>query len=175
MAAAFAGLWLIPGTTSTTLRFLLRFGAAAGKLGAFIGTYALTSLHPVIGLGRTSGIAAAVCLTGALVTAALLPESGVAASRSSPSPGRDSCYRTEAGNVLVVAMFAVTGEAVFGNSSSAAPYVSLLGGLAGIALGGFMELGACRGGNGIPAQEVRAGPVAWFVARTAAGRCRWSR
>jgi hypothetical protein len=89
MAAAFAGLWLIPGTTSTTLRFLLRFGAAAGKLGAFIGTYALTSLHPVIGLGRTSGIAAAVCLTGALVTAALLPESGVAASRSSPSPGRD--------------------------------------------------------------------------------------
>jgi hypothetical protein len=67
----------------------LRFGAAAGKLGAFIGTYALTTLHPVIGLGRTSGIAAAVCLTGALVTAALLPESGVAASRSSPSPGRD--------------------------------------------------------------------------------------
>jgi PHS family inorganic phosphate transporter-like MFS transporter len=48
--------------------------AAAGKVGAFIGAYTLTSLLPTIGLGRISGLVAAVCLLGALVTVALLPE-----------------------------------------------------------------------------------------------------
>jgi MFS family permease len=107
MAAAFAGLWLIPGATATIVVFLLLFGAtyffaefgpntttfvypaeifpvrvrttshgiaaAAGKVGAFIGTYALTSLLPRIGLGPISGLVAAVCLLGALITL-LLPE-----------------------------------------------------------------------------------------------------
>jgi MFS transporter, PHS family, inorganic phosphate transporter len=48
--------------------------AAAGKIGAFIGGYTLTSLLPTIGLGRTSGLVAVVCLLGALVTVMLLPE-----------------------------------------------------------------------------------------------------
>jgi MFS family permease len=108
MAAAFAGLWLIPGATSVVWLFLVLFGAtyffaefgpntttfvypaeifpvrvrttshgiaaAAGKIGAFVGTYALTTLLPVIGLGRTSAIVALVCLLGALATLALLPE-----------------------------------------------------------------------------------------------------
>jgi MFS family permease len=108
MAAAFAGLWLIPGATSTLVPFLLLYGlsyffaefgpntttfvypaeifpvrvratchgiaAAAGKIGAFIGTYALTSLLPAVGLARTSGLVAAVALLGLIVTAALLPE-----------------------------------------------------------------------------------------------------
>ena len=34
--------------------------AAAGKIGAFIGTYALVALLPAIGLGRTSAIVAGV-------------------------------------------------------------------------------------------------------------------
>ena len=89
LAAAFAGLWLIPGATTTVLPFALLFGAtyffaefgpntttfvyaaeifpvrvrttshgiaaAAGKLGAFAGTYALTALLPAIGFPRTSG------------------------------------------------------------------------------------------------------------------------
>jgi PHS family inorganic phosphate transporter-like MFS transporter len=108
MAAAFAGLWLIPGATTTLVPFLLLYGlsyffaefgpntttfvypaeifplrvratchgiaAAAGKIGAFIGTYALTSLLPAVGLARTSGLVAAVALLGLIVTAALLPE-----------------------------------------------------------------------------------------------------
>lgn len=108
MAAAFAGLWLIPGATSTVLPFLLLFGAtyffsefgpntttfvypaeifpvrvrttchgiaaAAGKIGAFIGTYALTALLPDIGLSKTSAIVAGVSLLGALATITLLPE-----------------------------------------------------------------------------------------------------
>lgn len=48
--------------------------AAAGKLGAFAGTYALTALLPQIGLGRTSAIVAACAVLGAIVTVALLPE-----------------------------------------------------------------------------------------------------
>ncbi len=49
--------------------------AAAGKLGAFAGTYALTALLPRIGLGRTSLIVAfALALMGAVVTLLLLPE-----------------------------------------------------------------------------------------------------
>ena len=48
--------------------------AAAGKLGAFAGTYALTALLPRIGLGRTSLIVAFVALMGAVVTLLLLPE-----------------------------------------------------------------------------------------------------
>ena len=108
IAAAFAGLWLIPEAATIVLPFLLLFGAtyffaefgpntttfvypaeifpvrvrttshgiaaAAGKLGAFAGTYALSALLPVIGFGRTSAIVAGVCLLGLLVTVTLLPE-----------------------------------------------------------------------------------------------------
>jgi MFS transporter, PHS family, inorganic phosphate transporter len=108
MAAAFAGLWLVPGATTTLLPFLLLFGAtyffsefgpntttfvypaeifpvrvrttchgiaaAAGKIGAFIGTYALTALLPAIGLGKTSALVAGVSLLGLLATVTLLPE-----------------------------------------------------------------------------------------------------
>jgi MFS family permease len=108
MAAAFAGLWLVPGATATLAPFLLLFGAtyffaefgpntttfvypaeifpvrvrttshgiaaAAGKIGAFIGAYALTALLPVMGLGKVSALVAAVCVLGLLVTVTLLPE-----------------------------------------------------------------------------------------------------
>jgi MFS transporter, PHS family, inorganic phosphate transporter len=108
IAAAFGGLWLIPGATTTLLPFLLLFGAtyffaefgpntttfvypaeifpvrvrttshgiagAAGKFGAFIGTYALTALLPAIGLSKTSGIVAGVSVLGLLATVTLLPE-----------------------------------------------------------------------------------------------------
>jgi len=47
--------------------------AASGKLGAFVGTYALTSLVDGIGLGRSSAIVAGVSLLGLLATT-LLPE-----------------------------------------------------------------------------------------------------
>ena len=108
MAAAFCGLWLIPGATTTLLPFFLLFGAsyffaefgpntttfvypaeifpvrarttshgiaaASGKIGAFIGTYALTALLPAIGLSKTSALVAAVSVMGLLVTITLLPE-----------------------------------------------------------------------------------------------------
>jgi MFS transporter, PHS family, inorganic phosphate transporter len=108
MAAAFVGLWLIPGATTSVLPFLLLFGAtyffaefgpntttfvypaeifpvrvrttsygiaaAAGKIGAFIGTYALTALLPAIGLSRTSALVAGVAVLGLLATVTLLPE-----------------------------------------------------------------------------------------------------
>ncbi len=48
--------------------------AASGKMGAFVGTYALTSLLPRIGLADTSAIVGGVALVGAVVTLALLPE-----------------------------------------------------------------------------------------------------
>jgi MFS transporter, PHS family, inorganic phosphate transporter len=48
--------------------------AAAGKIGAFIGTYALTALLPAIGLSRTSAIVAGVSVLGLLVTLTMLPE-----------------------------------------------------------------------------------------------------
>ena len=48
--------------------------AAAGKIGAFVGTYALTALLPAIGLGATSAIVAGISVLGLLVTVALLPE-----------------------------------------------------------------------------------------------------
>jgi MFS transporter, PHS family, inorganic phosphate transporter len=48
--------------------------AAAGKVGAFIGTYALTALVPGIGLSKTSVIVAGVSLLGLLVTVTMLPE-----------------------------------------------------------------------------------------------------
>jgi MFS family permease len=48
--------------------------AAAGKIGGFIGTYALVALLPSIGLGRTSAIVAGVALLGLLVTLTMLPE-----------------------------------------------------------------------------------------------------
>ncbi len=108
IAAAFAGLWLVPGATTTLAPFLLLFGvtyffaqfgpntttfvypaeifpvrvrttshgiaAAAGKLGAFIGTYALTALLPALGLAKVSAVVAAVSVLGLLVTVTLLPE-----------------------------------------------------------------------------------------------------
>jgi MFS transporter, PHS family, inorganic phosphate transporter len=48
--------------------------AASGKLGAFIGTYALTALLPAIGLSKTSGIVAGVAVLGLVATVTLLPE-----------------------------------------------------------------------------------------------------
>jgi MFS transporter, PHS family, inorganic phosphate transporter len=48
--------------------------AAAGKIGAFVGTYALTALLPAVGLARTSALVAGVSLLGLLVTLTLLPE-----------------------------------------------------------------------------------------------------
>ncbi len=48
--------------------------AASGKIGAFVGTYALTSLLPRIGLGDTSAIVGFVALIGAVVTISTLPE-----------------------------------------------------------------------------------------------------
>jgi MFS family permease len=48
--------------------------ATAGKIGAFVGTYALTSLLPRIGLADTSAIVGFVALLGALVTFTTLPE-----------------------------------------------------------------------------------------------------
>lgn len=48
--------------------------AAAGKLGGFVGTYALTTLLPALGLARTAVIPAAACVVGALLTVVLLPE-----------------------------------------------------------------------------------------------------
>lgn len=48
--------------------------AASGKVGAFIGTYALTWLLPAIGLGETSFIVAVVAILGAIVTFTTLPE-----------------------------------------------------------------------------------------------------
>ena len=48
--------------------------AASGKIGAFVGTYALTSLLPRIGLGDTSGIVGFVALIGAVITITMLPE-----------------------------------------------------------------------------------------------------
>jgi MFS transporter, PHS family, inorganic phosphate transporter len=48
--------------------------AAAGKIGAFIGTYALTALLPVMGLGKVSAIVAGASLLGLLATVTMLPE-----------------------------------------------------------------------------------------------------
>jgi MFS family permease len=48
--------------------------AAAGKIGGFIGTYALTALLPVIGFSQVSGLVAGVSILGLLVTVTLLPE-----------------------------------------------------------------------------------------------------
>ena len=48
--------------------------AASGKIGAFVGTYALTSLLPRIGFADTSAIVGFVALFGAIVTITTLPE-----------------------------------------------------------------------------------------------------
>ena len=48
--------------------------AAAGKIGAGIGTFTLTALLPVIGLSKTSAIVAGVAVLGLLATTVLLPE-----------------------------------------------------------------------------------------------------
>ena len=42
--------------------------AAAGKIGAFIGIYALTSFLPRIGLAQTSGIVGFIGVLGAVIT-----------------------------------------------------------------------------------------------------------
>jgi MFS family permease len=136
MAAAFAGLWLIPGATTTMAPFLLLFGAtyffaefgpntttfvypaeifpvrvrttshgiaaASGKLGAFAGTYALTTLLPAIGLSQTSALLAGVSLLGLLATATLLPEpKGISLEQltETPSPVAGSQGRPGAGMV----------------------------------------------------------------------------
>jgi MFS transporter, PHS family, inorganic phosphate transporter len=127
IAAAFAGLWLIPGATTAVLPFVLLFGAtyffaefgpntttfvypaeifpvrvrttshgiaaAAGKIGAFAGTYALTALLPVIGFPRTSAIVAGVCLLGLLVTVMLLPEPKGLSLEELTEPGSGSPAR----------------------------------------------------------------------------------
>jgi PHS family inorganic phosphate transporter-like MFS transporter len=48
--------------------------AASGKIGAFVGTYALTSLLPRIGLADTSAIVGFIAVVGAIVTVTTLPE-----------------------------------------------------------------------------------------------------
>jgi hypothetical protein len=48
--------------------------SASGKIGAFVGTYALTALLPRIGLGDTSALVGVVALAAAIVTVTLLPE-----------------------------------------------------------------------------------------------------
>ena len=48
--------------------------AASGKIGAFVGTYALTALLPRIGLGDTSALVGLVAVAGAVVTITMLPE-----------------------------------------------------------------------------------------------------
>jgi MFS transporter, PHS family, inorganic phosphate transporter len=48
--------------------------AASGKIGAFVGTYALTALLPRIGLGSTSALVGGVAAVGAVVTITMLPE-----------------------------------------------------------------------------------------------------
>jgi nitrate/nitrite transporter NarK len=128
MAAAFAGLWLIPGATTILVPFLLLYGvsyffaefgpntttfvypaeifpvrvratchgiaAAAGKIGAFVGTYALTSLLPAIGLARTSALVAGTAVLGLLVTVTLLPEpKGVSLEELAGGPGARSAGR----------------------------------------------------------------------------------
>jgi MFS transporter, PHS family, inorganic phosphate transporter len=48
--------------------------AAAGKIGAFIGTYALSAMLPVVGLSKTCSLVAGVSVLGLVATLALLPE-----------------------------------------------------------------------------------------------------
>jgi PHS family inorganic phosphate transporter-like MFS transporter len=48
--------------------------AASGKIGAFVGTYALTALLPRIGLGSTSALVGGVAAVGAVITITMLPE-----------------------------------------------------------------------------------------------------
>jgi PHS family inorganic phosphate transporter-like MFS transporter len=48
--------------------------SASGKIGAFVGTYALTSLLPRIGLADTSAIVGFVAVLGAVVSVTTLPE-----------------------------------------------------------------------------------------------------
>ena len=70
--------------------------AAAGKLGAFAGTYALTALLPAIGFGRTSAIVAGVCLLGLLVTVTLLPEPKGISLEELTGPGPGHAHMTRA-------------------------------------------------------------------------------
>jgi MFS family permease len=48
--------------------------AASGKIGAFVGTYALTALLPRIGLASTSALVGTVAAVGAVLTITMLPE-----------------------------------------------------------------------------------------------------
>ncbi len=64
--------------------------AAAGKAGAFIGTYTLTALLPATGFGKTSAIVAGVSILGLLVTVTLLPEpKGVSLEELTEAPAGD--------------------------------------------------------------------------------------
>ena len=65
--------------------------AAAGKIGAFIGAYALTALLSVIGLSKVSALVAAVSVLGLLVTVTLLPEpKGASLEQLTETPFRPS-------------------------------------------------------------------------------------
>jgi MFS transporter, PHS family, inorganic phosphate transporter len=63
--------------------------AAGGKIGAFIGTYALTAL-PAIGLSRTSALVAGVAVLGLLATLTCCPSPRAKPGEShrTPIPGR---------------------------------------------------------------------------------------
>jgi PHS family inorganic phosphate transporter-like MFS transporter len=64
-------------------------GAAGGKIGVFIGTYALTAL-PAIGLSRTSPLVAGVAVLGLLATLTCCPSPRAkpGGSHRTPIPGR---------------------------------------------------------------------------------------
>jgi sugar transport protein len=65
------GVEIFPVRVRTTSHGI---AAASGKIGAFIGTYALTALLPAIGLADTSALVAGVWVLGLLATVTLLPE-----------------------------------------------------------------------------------------------------
>jgi MFS family permease len=75
--------------------------AAAGKLGAFTGTYVLTALLPVAGLRATSAIVSAAAILGLLVTVTLLPEpKGISLEElTEPGPGPVPAGTPTAGRV----------------------------------------------------------------------------
>jgi hypothetical protein len=68
---------LMAGRTRLPAVHLLRRMPAsgrAGKIGAFIGTYALTAMLPAVGLSKTCSLVAGVSVLGLLATLFLLPE-----------------------------------------------------------------------------------------------------
>ncbi len=72
--------------------------AASGKIGAFIGTYALTALLPVAGFARVSALVAGISIVGALLTVGLLPEpKGISLEELSETGGPGWLSRRAAG------------------------------------------------------------------------------